>query len=174
MKASTLTASIVAAILVATFSRQARADWTWHLDGGGGWSSAHGASGELAARFDGVIGSFARGKAGIGPAAEMHVLTPKAGIGLVGVWRGDDNLAALTSTLIYGYDGSDDGGAYVAGTVALGLRVAGYHQTGWAPSSAAYLSIGHRLDGSDDQVVLGVQVGLGLTYFLLHSIANAY
>jgi hypothetical protein len=174
MKPRTVTLSIVGALLLAAFSRPARADWTGHLDAGGGWSSARGGAGELTARIDGVMLSFAHDKAGIGPAVEMHMLAAKAGLGLVAVWRDDNAMStpALTSTLVYGYDASDSSGAYLAGTVAVGYRVTDSRSGGWAPSSAVYLSVCQRLDGSDNQIVLGLQVGLGFTYMLLGSFAH--
>jgi hypothetical protein len=92
------------------------------------------------------------------------------GAGLVGVWR--DGMAALTTTVIYGYDAGDDSGAYLDGTVAYGFRVTDFRRSGWVPSSAAYVSVSQKLDGSDNQIVVGLQLGLGFTYALLGSIAH--
>jgi len=170
MKACTLAASTLVFVLVATFARPARADWTGHLDAAGGSSSAHGGSGELVVRLDSVVISFADGHAGVGPAAETHVLTPRLGAGLVGVWR--DGMTAMTTTLVYGYDAGDDRGAYLAGTVAYGFRVTDFRTSGWVPSSAAYVSINQKLDGSDNQIVFGLQLGLGFTYAMLGAFAH--
>jgi len=170
VKSRTIRASVVASALVAGFPALARADWTAHLDGGGGWSSATGGMGELTARADVLPRWLSTDNWGIGPAVELRLLHPGAAAGLVGHWRADQE-SGTTTTAVLGYDASDSAGVYVAGTFAIGLRL-WERQDRWSPSTALYVAATRRLDGSDSQVVAGLQVGLGLSYLFMATVAR--
>jgi len=170
MKSWTIGVSIVASALVASLPTTARADWTAHLDGGGGWSSARGGVGELTARADMLPRWLSNDDWGIGPAIEMRLLHPGVAVGVVGHWRADTE-SGITSTVVFGYDAGDSAGAYVAGTLAIGLRL-WERKDRWSPSTALYLGARRRVDGSDSEIVAGLQVGLGLWYLFASTVAR--
>jgi hypothetical protein len=161
-------ASLASFLATAAFSNSARAGWTAHLDVGYGRRLGNENVGQLALRADTLLIGGGYPDWAVGLAAEGKLLHPGAGAGVVGFLRTDAMM--YTATVVGGYgEGGTHSGAYVGGTLAFGLRISPYVEglLTWSPSSAIYIGAMHRLDGSTDEIVVGVQVGLGLLTYLV-------
>jgi hypothetical protein len=156
---------VVAWVVAATLPSAAQADWAAHVDFGGGRRLGEATVGQIALRTDMLLLWSNHG--GIGPAAEARLLHPGLGGGLAGFFTPDFGKLGFTSTVVAGYASGGSGGGYLAGTLAAGWRDYSRDlELVPSPNLALYVSVMHRLDGSSNEVVVGLQMDPTIPFYL--------